>query len=84
MFLGAETVPFQTPKLGLDGSLFERDAVAEGLTITSEVMVVQDVEHLGANLHLNLFFEVDLLRDRQVDVLIAGPRTLLTRGPVPR
>ena len=41
----------------------ERDAIAESLAVTCEVVIVEDVERLGPNFEIQTFFHTYSLRD---------------------
>ena len=74
--------PVPGAELGAGGRVvIERDTVAERLAIAREVMVVEDVERLGADFEIDFFLDGEFSLDRNVGIAIgcaahaAHPRT---------
>src|SRR5271165_2480529 len=50
--------------------VIEWNTIAEALPVTGEVVIVQDVEHLGPDFQVDVLLDRKLLRNGQVDILV--------------
>ena len=58
------------PELRAGRIVIKRNAIAECLSITGEIVIVEDVERFGAKFQVHALFDDELLRDRDIDVAV--------------